>query len=135
METTFMPFPMCNMSVMGDQFFHPDQEIARKFAKRPKKDALLGLLAGGIVMTWFGLIWISYRFFTPRITQAQIPLRQGQVRPPGPGLIRRVLKSSLPYLFFMGGLAMIGSAMSFMVLENNILKDDRIKRDCLRNPV
>lgn len=127
--TTFVPMPPCNVRIGSTQHYHPDQEKARRFAKRPPEDAITGMLYAGVFVGWMGSIWISYRFSTP--APAPVPPRQGQVQP---GLIRRILRLFLlllPYLMVACGVSLIAAAVPLMVGSEKMYTDPLLSRDCV----
>lgn len=120
--TTFMPMPTCNVHIGRMKFHHPDQEKARKFAKRPNDDAKMGMLIGGIMTVWASLFWIYNRWSAPAPV-----IRPGQQYPRKTGLITRIL----PYLMLATGVALIASATTFITLTNKMLDDPALSSDCV----
>lgn len=131
--TSLMPMqmPECNVRIGNTQHYHPDQEKARQFAKRPSEDAVTAMLWIGVIVGWVGAVWITRRFSVP--APAPVQPRQGQVQP---GLIVRMLRLFLlllPYLMVACGVALIAAALSHMVGSQKILTDPALSRDCVEN--
>lgn len=129
---TLMPVPLCNVRIGRMQFYHPDQAKARQFAKRPKPDGLMSMLVIGAVMIVLGVIWVSYRVFSPP-APLPLPPRPGQAQPPGLGPIQKVLRVVLPLFLLVGGAVMTISALVLMDAPNKMLDDKALLRDCVPN--